>query len=181
MTKEPNDPRSSLTDECVVDLYADLRRLAKRRLAAYRPDRLIQTTGLVHETFLRMSGSSSPQSWDNKNHFLSAASETMRRIVIDRLRNAQSLKRGSGVHPLPVSLQNLPDEKELSSQRVWQEFEEGLKELESEDPLIAKFARLLVYSGLSVSQAGAQLGLPRSTAYELWNSIREWFQAWSES
>lgn len=176
----PEDSQPKPTEELTIDLYADLRKIAKRQLATLRPDRMIQTTGLVHDVFLKMSNFHTSTHWNDDAHFLSAASKTMRRVVIDRSRTARTQKRGKGSQQLPIDLENLPERTNPLTQHIWEAFDEGVQLLEQEDPMISQFARLRVYSGLSVTEAGAQLGLCRSTSYELWSRICEWFKTWDE-
>ena len=55
----------------------------------------LQATALVHEAWLRMVGDGD-RSWQNRAHFFGAASEAMRRILIERARRKSSLKHGGG-------------------------------------------------------------------------------------
>lgn len=186
MTEEPSDPQQKPTEELAIDLYADLRKLAKRHLATLRPDRLIQTTGLVHDAYLKMSAFHTSTHWNDESHFLSAASHTMRRVVIDRFRKARALKRGKGCQQVAIELDLLAergstDSETATTQAMWEALDEGIKQLEQEDPIVADFAKLRIYSGLSVAEAGAKLGFSRSHSYELWNCLCDWFRNWDES
>lgn len=75
-------------------VYAELRRLAARRLARERPGQTLQATALVHEAYLRFVGPDTGQPWGGRGHFFAAAAEAMRRIVLDRARDRKRLKRG---------------------------------------------------------------------------------------
>lgn len=94
--------RGISTEAAFGDLYRQLRRMARQRLAKGRPDRLLQTTELIHEVYLKFVHYRTKEGWDSQVHFLAAASETMRRIVVDRARADKSLKRGGGCLVLPI-------------------------------------------------------------------------------
>jgi RNA polymerase sigma factor (TIGR02999 family) len=62
-------------------------------MAQESPGQTLQATALVHEAFLRLVGPKDPK-WQNRGHFFAAAAEAMRRILINRARDKQRLKRG---------------------------------------------------------------------------------------
>src|SRR3954454_16146071 len=74
-------------------IYDELRRLAAARMAAERPDHTLDATALVHEAYLRLVGD---QRFDHRGHFFAAASEAMRRILVESARRATADKRGAG-------------------------------------------------------------------------------------
>src|SRR5437763_3558327 len=75
-------------------VYDELRKLAARRLAHEKPGQTLQPTALVHEAYLRLVGGEPPRGWNGRGHFLAAAAEAMRRILIDRARDRRRQKRG---------------------------------------------------------------------------------------
>ena len=77
-------------------VYAELRRLAARKLASQASGQTLQPTALVHEAYLRLVGGEDKRQWDNRGHFYAAAAEAMRRILLDRARDKKRLKRGGG-------------------------------------------------------------------------------------
>src|SRR4051794_8389096 len=84
---------SQAADELLPLVYDELRRLAGRRVAGERDDSL-GATALVHEAYLRLVGPGGAQSFADRGHFLAAAAEAMRRILVDRARARNALKRG---------------------------------------------------------------------------------------
>src|SRR4051794_29717816 len=74
-------------------VYEELRKLAAARLAAERPGHTLDATALVHEAYLRLLGD---KGFDGRRHFFAAASEAMRRILVDHARNRLAAKRGAG-------------------------------------------------------------------------------------
>src|SRR5207247_41076 len=92
------DPRAS--DDLIQLVYAELRKLAKSRLAqepAGGAGMTLDATALVHEAYLRVvSGKGEPQTWDGRGHFFGAAALAMRRILVERARYHRRLKHGGG-------------------------------------------------------------------------------------
>src|SRR5262245_42425876 len=91
---EQGDPGAS--EQLLPLVYDELRRLAAQKLAREEPGQTLQPTALVHEAYLRLVGPGEEQPWDNRVHFLAAAAEAMRRILIDRARDRKRLKQGGG-------------------------------------------------------------------------------------
>src|SRR5262245_63053939 len=85
------DPKAS---EALLPLvYDELRRLAAAKMARESPGQTLQPTALVHEAWLRLGGDDQPN-WQNRSHFLGAAAEAMRRILVENARRKLRLKRG---------------------------------------------------------------------------------------
>src|SRR5215831_19011054 len=77
-------------------VYEELRRLAARRLANESPGQTLQPTALVHEAWLSLAGNGDSQ-WQNRAHFLAAAADAMRHILIDRARRKNRVRHGKGL------------------------------------------------------------------------------------
>src|SRR5271163_2237712 len=88
---EGGDPRAA--ERLLPLVYGELRRLAAQRLAREAPGQTLQATALVHEAYLRLVGAEDP-GWNGRGHFFAAAAEAMRRILIERARRTQALRRG---------------------------------------------------------------------------------------
>ena len=90
---EQGDVRA--TDQLLPVVYEELRVLAAQKLSHEPPGQTLQATALVHEAYLRLTGSDS-QSWDSRGHFFKAAAEAMRRILVENARRKSTSKRGGG-------------------------------------------------------------------------------------
>ncbi len=75
-------------------VYEELRKLAATKLAQEKPGQTLQATALVHEAYLRLVGQDTLQTWESRSHFFAAAAEAMRRILVNRARDRQRIKRG---------------------------------------------------------------------------------------
>src|SRR3569832_924180 len=74
-------------------VYVPLRQIARQRMAMERPDHTLQATALVHECYLRLFGAQSLK-FEARAQFYYAASEAMRRILVEHARARGSIKRG---------------------------------------------------------------------------------------
>jgi RNA polymerase sigma factor (TIGR02999 family) len=92
-------------------VYAELRRLAKQRLAQEKLVQTLQATALVHEAYLRLVDGETIQRWESRGHFYAAAAEAMRRILGDRARDKGRLKRGGGRRRHYLNLDELLNDK----------------------------------------------------------------------
>src|SRR5438477_8255136 len=89
---EEGDP--SAAEQLLPLVYDELRKLAAQRLTQEKPGQTLQSTALVHEVYLRLVDTEKAQHWQSRGHFFAAAAEAMRRILIERARGKQALKRG---------------------------------------------------------------------------------------
>src|SRR5438128_9448110 len=76
-------------------VYDELRRLAAIKMSHEAQNKTLQPTALLHEAWLRLTTDEEVR-WQNRRHFLAAASEAMRRILIERARRKSRIKHGGG-------------------------------------------------------------------------------------
>src|SRR5207244_4828771 len=82
-------------DELLELVYQELRQLATRKMAQEPPGQTLQPTALVHEAWLRLVGAQNP-TFKDRTHFVRAAAEAMRHILIDRARRRRTRRHGGG-------------------------------------------------------------------------------------
>ena len=163
------------SDDLIEAVYGELRRLAATKLARERGQTL-QATALVHEAWMRIAGpaeqpGSEQQRFENRAHFLGAAAEAMRRILIERARRRNSLRHGGAhgrVELEPDALVELPPTTDLL------ELDEALQRLAAMDPSYGKLVELRFFAGLSIVEAAEVLGVSRATADRNWAFARAW-------
>jgi RNA polymerase sigma factor (TIGR02999 family) len=169
---ESGDP--SAAEQLLPLVYEELRKLAAQRLDQEKPGQTLQATALVHEAYLRLVGSQPEQSWDSRGHFFAAAAEAMRRILLNRARDRQRLKRGGGRQRIDLSqievALDTADEDLLA-------LDEALEALTAEDAVCANLVKLRFFAGLSQREAAESLGIPRRTADRQWAYARAWLYA----
>lgn len=173
----PTDPSAPAeTPGLDEETYAELRRLAHRRMSAKGLDITLQPTALVHEAWLRLSGRESP--WRDKNHFLAGAITAMRHIQVDRARRKARLKHGGGFdrsHTKPVDELPQPD----ASERLLL-IEEALCALEKVNAQGAQIVVARFYGGLSTKETAELLGISERGVDRHWSAAKVWLFRWME-
>jgi RNA polymerase sigma factor (TIGR02999 family) len=154
-------------------VYEELRRLAAARLAQEKPGQTLQATALVHEAYLRLVDGDQARRWDSRGHFFAAAAEAMRRILVENARRKKRGKHGGGLKRVDLDSADLVCQTSPDELLV---VDDALNKLAAEDAEAAQLVKLRYFTGLSVEEAGALLGLARSTAYELWAYARAWLR-----
>ncbi len=162
------------SDELIQAVYGELRRLAASKLARERGQTL-QATALVHEAWMRLTTTDEDGehvlNFDNRSHFLGAAAEAMRRILIERARRRRSLRHGGAYgrsEVEPDDLIDLPESLDVL------ELDEALRRLEELAPEKAQLVSLRFFGGLSIVEAAEVLGISRATADRAWAFARAW-------
>ena len=156
--------------ELLPVVYEELRKLAAARLTAETGTQTFQPTALVHEAWLRLAAAEKP-AWKNRAHFFSAAAEAMRRILIDRARRKQALKRG--VRPSRLDLEQL-DIAAKADDDTLLAVNEALEKLTARDPDSAELVKLRFFVGLDYAEAAKVLGISERTAKRQWTFARAW-------
>jgi len=145
-------------------VYEELRKLAAAKMAREAPGQTLQATALVHEAWLRLGGEDQP-AWQNRSHFLAAAAEAMRRILVESARRKLRLKRGSGGER--VQLHESAIEPPAEDEKILQ-VHEALEVLSTEDPEKAQIVKLRFFVGLSHEEIAALLGVNEKTVRRHW-------------
>ena len=151
-------------------VYGELRGLASAQMRRERSDHTLQTTALVHEAYLRMLGAQNPP-WNDRAHFLRAAAEAMRRILIEHARKHRRIKRGGD--RVRVSLSDLKLGVAENPDTVLA-LDDALGRLDKQDPRAADVVRLRFFAGLSVEETAKALEVSERTVKREWSFARAW-------
>lgn len=165
------DPHAA--EQLLPLVYDEMRKLAAHKLAQEKPGQTLQATALVHEAYVRLVGSESSPGWNGRRHFFAAAAEAMRRILVDRARARQALKRGGSGRRVDLDAefwQTRHSDAELI------ETHDLLDALARADADAAEVVRLHVFGGFSLDEIGPLLGVSRATVYRDWAFARAWLR-----
>ena len=160
--------RASL-DRLLTLMYEELHALAHRRLKAVIGEWSLNTTGLVHESYLRLLKASRLALAD-KNHFLMYSGRVMRSIVIDLIRKHRAERHGGGAFHVTLSTQ-LAEEISASDDQVMC-ISETLNELADVEPRLAQVVEMRYFVGLSESETAEALGVAVRTVRRDWQKAR---------
>ena len=156
-------------------VYRELRALAYAKMAHEAPGQTLQPTALVHEAWLRLAGGQQEQAkFANRAHFIAAAAEAMRRILIDRARSKHQLRRGGDWQR--VDLESVTVAIEDADETVLA-VHEALDRLAACDPLGAQIVKLRYFVGMSHQEIATELGLAEPTVRRHWAYARSWLYA----
>ena len=153
------------------EVYDELRKLARARLARERQQLTLQPTALVHEAYLRVAGDGERQQWDRRGHFFAAAAVAMRRILVDRARHYQRMKRGAGAERVERDTGLAGVDPRLDDIIA---IDEALTELEKTDSRKAHVVSLRYFAGLSVEETAEALDISIATVKNEWKFARAW-------
>ena len=156
-------------DELLNAVYNQLRKMAAGKMMQERIGHTLQATALVHEAWMRL-GDPEEQRWENRAHFFGAASEAMRRILVDHARKKNSEKRGSGGVARELSEQfseQIAIELSVSTDELLA-VDEALCTLAIEDPKAAELVKLRYFVGMTMTEAADALGMKKRSAEALW-------------
>ncbi len=166
---EHGDPHAA--EQLLPLVYDELRKLAAERMAQEKPGQTLQATALVHEAYLRLMGRDQPQDWDGRGHFFAAAAEAMRRILINRARDKRRQKRGGGLQRVDLDRLLVADQ---ASDEELVAIDDALQELARRNGPCAELVKLRFFTGLTLDEAAAAMGIARRTANRYWAFARAW-------
>lgn len=161
---------SAALDILIAVIYEELHRLAHRHMARERPGHALQTTALIHETYLRLVDIER-MGFENRAHFFAACSEVMRRVLVDIARTRSRQRRGGAAPHLPLDdAASIPMRDDL----VIIALDEALTQLAKTDPRRARIVELKFYGGLTAEEISTALGISVETAHRDWKFSKAW-------
>src|SRR5437867_10440379 len=154
-----------------------LHRLAQHYMSRERAGHTLQTTAILNEAYLRLVDDTKPV-WQGRSHFIAAAAQLMRRIMVDHARERQALKRGGGA--MKVTLDEAALVTETRSDELLA-LDEALDSLAAQDPRKSQIVELRYFGGLSVAETAEFLKLSQRTVEREWTMAKAWlYRALSE-
>ncbi|GAB4397286.1 MAG: sigma-70 family RNA polymerase sigma factor [Microscillaceae bacterium] len=153
-------------------VYQELRRLAHLHRYQWGPNQTMNTTALVHETYLKLFGKQI--SVENRQHFFTLASKAIRQILLNYAEKSRALKRGGG--QVNVSMQ------ELSEVPAWPEkftddllsLNQALKRLEKSNQQLVKLVEYRFFAGMTIEETAEAMELSVATIKRHWQVAKLW-------
>jgi RNA polymerase sigma-70 factor (ECF subfamily) len=153
-------------------VYEELRHQAARYLRRERPGHTLQTTALINEAYLRLIDAKDIH-WQSRAHFFAIAANLMRRVLVDHARRRDADKRGG------ANLRLTLDESIAVANEVDVDLlaiDQALDRLATIDPQQARVVELRFFSGLTVEETAAALGVSPKTVKRDWSVARAWLR-----
>jgi RNA polymerase sigma factor (TIGR02999 family) len=169
----PAEPQDASLDDLIAPLYERLRALARHRLRALPHEHSLNTTGLVHEAYLRLADSPLRDRID-RARFMGLASRVMRDVLVDQVRARGAQKRGGPVRRTVLEMDLARSEVDL--ERVL-ELDDALKRLEGIDPRQCRLIECRYFGGLSLEETASAVDVSLATAKRDLRLARAWLAA----
>ena len=160
-------------DELLPLVYGELHRQAERLMRTQPPGHTLQTTGLVHEAYLRLVGQEGTK-WQNRAHFFGVAGKTMRSILVDHARARGAAKRGGGARRLSLGAVDAAAGAGPAVDVL--ELDDALSRLAALDPEQSRLVELRYFAGLSIEETAEVLGVSPATVKRQWRVTRAWLK-----
>ena len=153
-------------------VYDELRRLARGQMRRDSGGGVLQTTALVHEAYMRLSGRSAD--WECRDHFFAIAATVMRQVLVDDLRRRTSQKRGGNAERVPLDevadgarLEAAPDVDLLALDRA-------LRQLGAVDARKSRIVELRFFGGLTIAETARVLDISHATVERDLRTAKAW-------
>lgn len=162
---------SEALDALTPLVYDELRRIAARCMAGERPGHVLQATALVNEAYLRLIDWQNVK-WENRAHFFAAASQIMRRVLVDLARTRDRAKRGRGqVH---VTLSEAADVPAAAPPVDLIALDHALERLAALNPRQSRMIELRFFGGLTLEETAHVLDVSVGTVRRDWSLAQAW-------
>jgi RNA polymerase sigma-70 factor (ECF subfamily) len=154
-------------DKLVPLVYEQLKSLARRQLAG-QDRRLLQTTALVHDAYLKLAAHSRLDVQDRR-HFFAIAARAMRQLIVDHARRRATQKRGGPVEDLPLEEGQVALDERAGEIVA---MDEALDRLAAVDERLSRIVELRFFGGLSVEETAEILDSSPRTVKRDWRKAR---------
>ena len=155
--------------ELMPVVYDELREIARRQVRKSGAHTL-DTTALVHEAYLKLSGAQAPD-WADRCHFMAVAATAMRQILVDYARRSRTQKRGSGQRPLTLDENRVSIAEQAETLIAIDRALERLGEL---DERLSRVVECRFFGGMTEKEIAASLELDERTIRRDWVKARAW-------
>lgn len=152
--------------------YAELKKLARSRLSGSGPFTVLDTTALVNESYLKLAAGAGRLRVDSRGQFFAYAAKVMRSVVVDLVRERQTVRRGGGGQrvTLDTGVENLAQLLIEDDQPL--RVDAALAALERVEPRLAKVVEMRYFAGLAESEIAVLLEVSERTVRRDWQKAK---------
>jgi len=160
-------------DQVFESLYPELRRVARARLHSQGRADAMNTTMLVHESFMRLVNASGLR-LEDRQHFFAYAAKTMRNVIIDAAREHHAERRGGGAEHMALDGDDALQVPDTSASEELLRVNDALLELETLDPELVQVVEMRYFGGYSEQEIAEMQGVTERTVRRRWDKARAW-------
>lgn len=177
LLEELKNGDSDALDELFALLYGELKELAGRHRRRWRGNYTLDTTALLHESYVKLVGQSTIDV-ESRAHFLALAARAMRHLLCDYARERGARKRGGDLERLPIDALGgrAPGPivfTEIQSNTLLA-LDEALVRLANIDPRQGEVVQCRFFGGLTIEETAAALGVSSRTVKRDWAMAQAW-------
>lgn len=159
----------SARDALFSAAYAELHRLAQSRLRDRGRQLTLDTTSLVHETYLRFVHAGELRAEDRRS-FFGYAAQVMRSVIVNSIRDRQAQKRGGDWAPITLSTQIV--DSVTNDEETILKVHEALDVLKEADTRLSQVAQMRYFGGYSEKEIAETLEVTERTVQRDWEKAR---------
>jgi len=162
------DATGSGLDEAFAAYYPELKKIAHARLRGSGLEALMQTTALVHDSYLRLASGPGIAIGD-RLQFFAYSSRVLRSIVVDLVREQRAQRRGGDLELVTLdtaSAEGVPESIDIEA------VNDALDDLARLEPALARLVEMRFFGGMSEAEIAEALGISKRTVSREWNKAR---------
>jgi RNA polymerase sigma factor (TIGR02999 family) len=159
---------SAELDSAFARWYPELKKIAHARLRGSGLQGYMQTTALVHDSYLKLATGPDLAVGD-RLQFFSYASRALRSIVIDIVREERALRRGGGADVITLDTsagEGLPASADIET------VNDALDDLDKIDKGLARLVEMRFFGGMTEGEIAEALGVSERTVGREWSKAR---------
>jgi RNA polymerase sigma factor (TIGR02999 family) len=160
-------------DQVFASLYPELRRVARARLHSQGRADAMNTTMLVHESFMRLVNVADLR-LEDRRHFFAYAAKTMRNVIIDAAREHHAERHGGGAEHVAIDGDDGVQIADTSASDELLRVNDALLELETLDPELVQVVEMRYFGGYSEQEIAEFQGVTERTIRRRWDKARAW-------
>lgn len=164
-----SDGSDEAMDEVFQVVYPRLKEIARARRRGWQGSHTMNTTGLIHEAYLKVAGGSGR--FENRGHFFATTARAMRQVLINYAERQSAQKRGGGASEV-----TLYDDDAVTDDAMDEliALNDALKKLEVMSERQARVVECLFFAGLTIPETGEALDISPATVKRDWATARAW-------
>lgn len=165
-----SEGREEALDEVIPLVYDTLRRAARRQLRGERRNHTLSSAALVHEAYLELARLGDVE-WKDRRHFLGAAAQTMRHLLVDYAVRRKAQKRGGDLKQVSFEEAVLQSDEQLEDLIS---LHDALERLEKLDERLVRVVECRYFAGLTIDETAEVLAVSEATVSRDWTRARAW-------